>query len=170
MSREFELDETIFHSLSELEMAKGAIDELIDAYCGYDIKPTPQKALAYMRLPEEKRSKDMKFSVKWFEDCGKIRWLCYIARDYIYKCYKLLEETQKETPHETALDDTAKESPTENSHGLSKSILAKEKNNYAMTGETWKGKLIELINTYDISEETLEFYFWFVVEGIKRGK
>ena len=36
-----------------------------------------------------------------------------------------------------------------------------------MTGNTWKEKLVELINTY---EETAEFYFWFIVEGIKRGK
>ena len=39
-----------------------------------------------------------------------------------------------------------------------------------MKGNTWKEKLVELINTYDISEETTEFYFWFIVEGIKRGK
>lgn len=39
-----------------------------------------------------------------------------------------------------------------------------------MKGKTWKEKLIELINTYDTSEETLEIVFWLIVERIKRGK
>ena len=39
-----------------------------------------------------------------------------------------------------------------------------------MTGETWKDKLIELVNTYDTSEETLEICFWLIVQRIKRGK
>ena len=46
----------------------------------------------------------------------------------------------------------------------------KYRKDYTMKGNTWKEKLVELINTYDISEETAEFYFWFIVEGIKRGK
>lgn len=39
-----------------------------------------------------------------------------------------------------------------------------------MQGKSWKEKIIELINIYDISEETLEIAFWLIVERIKRGK
>lgn len=38
-----------------------------------------------------------------------------------------------------------------------------------MKGKTWKEKLIELINEYDVSEKTLEFCFWFIVDTIKKG-
>lgn len=39
-----------------------------------------------------------------------------------------------------------------------------------MKGKTWKEKLIELLNTYDTSDETLELCFWLIVQRIKRGK
>ena len=32
----------------------------------------------------------------------------------------------------------------------------KRRKDIHMTGETWKDKLIELVNTYDTSEETLQ--------------
>lgn len=48
--------------------------------------------------------------------------------------------------------------------------FGKKEGTVKMKGKTWKEKLIELINTYDISEETLEICFWLIVQRIKRGK
>ena len=36
--------------------------------------------------------------------------------------------------------------------------------------QSYPVKLVELINISDIPEKTAEFYFQFIVEGIKRGK
>lgn len=38
-----------------------------------------------------------------------------------------------------------------------------------MKGKTWKEKLIELLNEYDIPEEYVRICFWMIVDMIKKG-